>query len=151
MRADPSNQIRTEEKEMTKQLENGQSKSNRSPFAVLACVAALALAGPSKGEALTITGNVGTKYLLTGSAVNVTANAVLKISFETTSPGDNLALCAGSASDFAAGRCATQLNDSGGPGFRFLTIVDAASLNGKHLYIIREVGINPASFSFTIE
>jgi hypothetical protein len=45
----------------------------------------------------------------------------------------------------------TQLNNSGGPGFRFLTIVDAASLNGKQLYIIREVGINPASFSFAIE
>jgi hypothetical protein len=100
----------------------------------------------------TITGTVGSeKYLLTGSAVNVTTNAVLKISFETTTAGENLALCAGSIADFAAGRCATQLNDSGGPGFRFLTIVDTASLNGKHLYIIRTVGVNPASFSFTIE
>ena len=27
----------------------------------------------------------------------------------------------------------------------FLTIVDAASLNGKILYVLREVGINPAS------
>ena len=68
-----------------------------------------------------------------------------------TTAGENLSLCAGSISDFAAGRCATQLNDSGGPGFTFLTIVDAASLNGKHLYIIRTVGINPASFRFTIE
>jgi hypothetical protein len=38
-----------------------------------------------------------------------------------------------------------------GPGFRFLTIVDGASLNGKQLYIIPTVGVNPASFSFTIE
>jgi len=110
--------------------------------------------GATKAQALTLTGTVGgtsTKYLLTGSAVNVSTNAVFKISFETTTTGDNLALCAGTSADFAAGRCATQLNDSGGPGFIFLTIVDAASLNGKQLYIIKEVGINPASFSFTIE
>jgi len=111
----------------------------------------VALVGASKAEALSISGTVGQKYLLTGSAVNVSANAVLKISFETTSPGDNLALCAGSVADFAAGRCATPLNDSGGPGFRFLTIVDAASLNGKHLYILREAGSTPTSFFFTIE
>jgi len=117
----------------------------------LAAVCASVLALASKAEALSISGTVGSKYLLTGSAVNVSANAVLKISFETTSPGDNLALCAGSVADFAAGRCATQLNDSGGPGFRFLTIVDAASLNGKHLYILREVGSTPTSFFFTIE
>ena len=124
----------------------------RATPAAAVCAAVLALVGASKAEALTITGTVGgPKYLLTGSAVNVTANIVLKISFETTSPGENLALCAGSIADFAAGHCATQLNDSGGPGFRFLTIVDAASLNGKHLYIIREVGSTPASFYFTIE
>jgi len=118
----------------------------------LATVCASVLALASEAEALSISGTVGSqKYLLTGSAVNVSANAVLKISFETTSPGDNLALCAGSAADFAAGRCATHLNDSGGPGFRFLTIVDAASLNGKHLYILREVGSTPTSFFFTIE
>ena len=116
------------------------------------CAAILALVGANKAEALSISGTVGsTKYLLTGSAVNVSANAVLKISFETTTPGDNLALCAGSIADFVAGRCATQLNDSGGPGFRFLTIVDAASLNGKHLYILKEVGNTPTSFFFTIE
>jgi hypothetical protein len=44
-----------------------------------------------------------------------------------------------------------QLYDSGGPGFRFLTIIDAAVLDGKQLYILREVGINPATFSVTIE
>jgi hypothetical protein len=115
-------------------------------------VAALVVGGAREAEALTITGTVsGQKYLLTGSAVNVSGNAVLKISFETTTPGENLELCAGSIADFAAGHCATELNDSGGPGFRFLAIVDAASVNGKHLYILKVVGINPASFSFTIE
>jgi hypothetical protein len=116
------------------------------------CAAAVVLGGARVAEALTITGTVsGQKYLLTGSAVNVSANALLKISFETTTPGENLELCAGSIADFAAGHCATELNDSGGPGFRFLTIVDAASVNGKHLYILKVVGFNPASFSFTIE
>jgi hypothetical protein len=54
------------------------------------------------------------KYPLIGSPFNVTGNAVLKISFGTTAAGSNLSLCAGSNSDFAVGRCATQLNDSGG-------------------------------------
>ncbi len=137
---------------MLKKIQKGRSILKRTALATAVCAAALALGGAKEAEALTITGTVGNqKYLLTGSAVNVSANAVLKISFETTTAGENLALCAGSIADFAAGHCATQLNDSGGPGFRFLTIVDAASVNGKHLYILKTVGINPASFSFTIE
>ena len=125
---------------------------NRKAITTMVCAAVLALAGTTNARALTITGTVGAgKYLLTGSAVNVTANAVLKISFETTTAGENLSLCAGSISDFAAGHCTTQLNYSGGPGFRFLTIVDAASLNGKQLFIIKNVVVNPASFSFPIE
>ena|SRR5215831_4499629 len=128
---------------------------NRRLFATAVCAAALVCAIAVNAHALTITGTVGpgagAKYLLTGSAVNVSTNAVFKISFETLTSGENLALCAGTVADFSAGKCATQLNDSGGPGFRFLTIVDAASLNGKQLFVIKEVGINPASFSFTIE
>jgi hypothetical protein len=133
-------------------MQNAQSLLNRKWLAPIVCAAALVFARARNAQASTITGTVGSeKYLLPGSAVNVTTNAVLKTSFETITAGENLALCAGSIVDFAAGRCATQLNDSGGPGFRFLTIVDAASLNGKHIYVIRTVGINPASFSFTIE
>jgi len=124
-----------------------------SALATAICASVLVLGGASRADALTINGSVGpgAKYLLTGSAVDVSTNAVFKMSFETTTPGENLALCAGSVADFASGHCATQLNDSGGPGFRFLTIVDAASVNGKHLFVIKEVGVNPASFSFTIE
>ena len=122
---------------------------------IVVCAAVFVFTGARNADALSITGTVGpgpgAKYLLTGSAVNVTTNAVFKMSFETLTAGENLALCAGSVADFVAGKCATQLNDSGGPGFRFLTIVDAASLNGKQLYVIKEVGINPASFVFTIE
>ena len=126
---------------------------NKRTFA--AAVAAIFLVASARNAMAltTITGTVGStgKYLLTGTPVNVTANAVLKITFETTTVGVNLALCAGSGENFQAGTCGTQLNDSGGPGFTFLTIVDAASLNGKILYVIREVGINPGSFKFTIE
>src|SRR6516225_6694224 len=120
---------------------------NRKLFAMAVSAAALMSAFTGNAHALTITGTLGpgpaAKYLLTGSAVNVTTNAVFKMSFETLTAGENLALCAGSVADFVAGKCGTQLNDSGGPGFRFLTIVDAASLNGKQLYVIKEVGINP--------
>jgi hypothetical protein len=128
---------------------------NRKWFAAVVCGAVLMFAGARDAKAITIIdGTVWAglnKYLLTGSPVNVTGNAVLKISFGTTTAGSNLSLCAGSIADFAAGHCATQLNDSGGPGYTFLTIVDAASLNGKHLFVIRSVGINDASFRFTIE
>jgi len=141
---------------MLKSMKEGRSMVKRTGLAAAVCAALLALGGARKAEAaLTITGTVGpgpgAKYLLTGSAVNVGANTVFKMSFETITAGENLALCAGSVADFVAGHCATQLNDSGGPGFRFLTIVDAASLNGKQIYVIKEVGINPASFVFTIE
>ena len=140
---------------MLKRLLVGRSTLKRTVLATAVCAAVVSVGGASKADALTITGTVGpgpsAKYLLTGSAVDVTTNAVFKMSFETTTPGENLALCAGSVADFVSGRCATQLNDSGGPGFRFLTIVDAAALNGKQLFVIKLVGINPASFSFTIE
>ncbi len=76
---------------------------NRKLFATVVC-AALMFAGADNAHALTFTGTVGpgpaAKYLLTGSAVNVTTNTVLKISFETITAGENLALCAGSVADF---------------------------------------------------
>lgn len=43
------------------------------------------------------------------------------------------------------------LSDSGGPGFRFLTLIDPAMLSGKLLYAIREVGDVPAQFALTID
>jgi hypothetical protein len=125
---------------------------SRTFTAVFAAV--LLLVSTRNAMALTtITGTVGTsgKFLVSGVPVSVTANAVLKITFETTTAGVNLELCAGSGADFEAGTCSLRLNDSGGPGFTFLTIVDAASLNGKFLYVIREVGVTSASFRFTIE
>jgi hypothetical protein len=126
---------------------------NRKSLATIVCAAVLVFAAAGDAHALTvITGTLTSKqYLLSGSPVTVTANTVLKITFETATPGNNLELCAGSASDFDAGTCSTRLSDSGGPGFTFLTIVDAASLNGKFLYVIHAVGTGAASFVFTIE
>ncbi len=88
---------------------------------------------------------------MSGAPVNVSVDTVLKMSFEATTAGINLELCAGGAADFASGTCPIRLSDSGGPGFRFVTIADAASLNGKLIYIIRAVGIASASFVYTIE
>ena len=125
---------------------------NRKLLAAAFAVSTILISSMTNAKAMTITGTVGAKkYLLTGSPVKTTAHAVLKISFETTTPGNNLSLCAGTAADFAAGVCAVRLNDSGGPGFRFLTVIDAADLDGKELFVIQNVGINPASFSVTIE
>jgi len=126
---------------------------NRKSFATIVCAAVLLFAAARNAHALTvITGTMTSKqYLLSASPVNVTANVVLKITFETATPGNILQLCAGTAAEFGAGTCGTLLNDSGGPGFTFLTIVDAASLSGKILYVIHAVGTGAASFVFTIE
>jgi hypothetical protein len=131
----------------------GDSMVSLRVFATVLLLASFIMAGAQQAQALTITGTFTTgKYLLTGSPANSTTHAVLKIAFETTSVGQNLSLCAGTTADFSVGHCATQLSDSGGPGLKFLTIVDAATLDGKQLFIIRNVGINaPASFSVTIE
>ncbi len=102
---------------------------------------------------ITITGTVGSsgKYLVTGMPVNATANAVLKIAFQNNTAGTNLALCAGTDADFAAGHAAMQLSDSGGPGFQFLTIIDVQKIQGKIVYVLRAVGTANASFTINIE
>lgn len=102
---------------------------------------------------VTITGTVGTtgKYLVTGMPVNSQAHVPLKITFENNTGGTNLALWAGTDADFAAGNKGTRLSDSGGPGFRFLTIVDAVTLNSKLLYVQREVGSANSQFTINIE
>ena len=118
-------------------------------------LAAVALLVPVASALATtvITGTVGPagKYLVTAAPVTTTTGAVLKISFEDTTPGTNLALCAGTGSDFISGSCPIRLSDSGGPGFVFLTIVDTPAVAGKIIYVIREVGIAAASFRLTVE
>jgi hypothetical protein len=117
---------------------------------------ATALMVASIGSALattTITGTVEAagKYLVTGAPVTTTTATALKLSFENTTPGTNLELCAGTGSDFIAGTCPTRLSDSGGPGFVFLTIVDTPAISGKIIYVIRVVGTAAATFRLTIE
>ena len=102
---------------------------------------------------ITITGTVGTsgKYLVTGMPVTTTAHTVLKIAFENNTAGTNLALIAGTLAQFSSGTGGTQLSDSGGPGFQFLSIVDTQSLAGQVLFVRRMVGTANAQFVLTIE
>jgi hypothetical protein len=102
---------------------------------------------------VTITGTVGSsgKYLVTGAPVVSQAHTPLKITFENNTGGTNLGLWAGSEADFEAGSTGTQLSDSGGPGFIFLTIVDAADLKGQVLYVQREVGSADSHFTINID
>jgi hypothetical protein len=102
---------------------------------------------------LTITGTVGSsgKYLVTGMPVDTKTHTVLKIAFENNTTGTNLSLCAGSDADFAAGNVGTQLSDSGGPGFKFLTIIDTHQLSGKIIYVLRQVGSAASDFTLNVE
>jgi hypothetical protein len=102
---------------------------------------------------ITITGSVGAsgKYLITGIPVDTKTHTVLKIAFENNTAGTNLALCAGSDADFNAGNPGLRLSDSGGPGFRFLTIIDTSQLSGKVLYVLRQVGSAVSQFTLTVE
>src|SRR5215469_6833085 len=112
-------------------------------------------AEPHKSEALmiTITGTVGSvgKYLVTGIPVDTKANAVLKMSFENNTSGTNLALFAGTNADFESASGGMQLSDSGGPGFRFLTIIDTQQLSGKIIFVRREVGSANSQFTLIVE
>jgi hypothetical protein len=119
---------------------------------LLAGFALLTLAVGSAAAATTIKGTVGVsgKYLVTGAPVSATAG-LLKISFENDTAGTNLELCAGSTADFSSGTCAIQLSDSGGPGFVFLTIIDASNLSGKVIFVRRVVGIAASQFTLTVE
>ena len=102
---------------------------------------------------ITITGTVGPsgKYLVTGMPVNTKTPAVMKISFENNTGGTNLELRAGADADFATGTGGMLLSDSGGPGFRFLTIIDVSLIAGKIIWVHRAVGSAAAAFTLNIE
>ena len=100
---------------------------------------------------LRITGWADPKFLISGMPVLSSGDGVLKMIFENKTPGTNVQLCAGSTEDFAQGKCTMHLSGSGGPGFQFLTIIDAKELSGKSLYAIRAVGTAPTQFVLTIE
>jgi hypothetical protein len=119
----------------------------------IAVLGLLAGAAPRAQAAITLTDTVGPsgKFLVTGVAVNATSPGRIKIVFGNLTAGVNLQLCAGTGADFAAGTCAVSLSSSGGPGFNFLTIVEAPSLNGKILFVKRAVGSANAAFTLTVE
>ena len=96
---------------MFQRVREGRSLLTGRTLASIVCVAALLIGGIRNAQAETvITGTVfGQEYLLTGSPVNVSTHAVLKITFGVTTAGENLALCAGSVQDFEARRCSTPL------------------------------------------
>jgi hypothetical protein len=101
-----------------------------------------------------ITGTVGSsgKQLVTSMPVASQAHIPLKITFESnTGGGTSLTLWAGSVADFEKGNAGTALSGSGGPGFTFLTIIDAADLNGQMLYVQREAGSGNSLFTINIE
>jgi hypothetical protein len=102
---------------------------------------------------LTITGTVGPtgKYLVTGMPVDATTATLLKLTFENLTSGTNLELCAGSVANFNAGTFALRLSDSGGPGFVFLTILDAQKLNGMVIYVLRAVGSANSEFRLIVD
>jgi hypothetical protein len=104
-------------------------------------------------EMFTITGTVGAdgKYLVTGIPVTTETHTVLKFAFENNTAGANLALCAGSDADFSAGMAGITLSDSGGPEFKFLTIIDTHALSGKIIYVLRAVGSADAQFTLTVD
>jgi len=105
----------------------------------------------SQAHALTITDGLNDKFLVTSIPISTKVNTTLKLSFENKTSGTNLSLCAGSAVDFNAKKCATSISGSGGPGFMFLTIVDTKTLAGKHLYVINNGPAKSANFSLTVE
>jgi hypothetical protein len=83
--------------------------------------------------------------------VDTATHAVLKLAFENNTAGTNLSLCAGTDADFSAGTAGITLSDSGGPGFKFLTIIDTHALSGTILYVLREVGSADSQFTLTVD
>ena len=101
---------------------------------------------------ITITGTVGSsgKYLVSGIPVDASAPAVLKFSFENNTSGTNLSLFAGTTAQFT-GTGGTLLSDSGGPGFIFLTIIEAKKLNGNVIFVRRSVGTADSKFTLVVD
>jgi hypothetical protein len=101
----------------------------------------------------TINGTVGAtgKYLVSGLPVETKTQTLLKLAFENDTAGTNLALCAGTVAEFTAGTTGLRLSDSGGPGFKFLTLIDADLLAGKVIYVLRLVGSAVSTFTLTVD
>ena len=101
---------------------------------------------------ITISGTVGSSgtYLVTSIPVNSAVPVLLKLTFENITPGTNLSLVAGTVEDFENGT-GMNISDSGGPGLRFLSILDTGQLDGRHLFVRREVGTADSDFTLSID
>jgi hypothetical protein len=122
--------------------------------AVLITLGLISATISNAGAAVVITGSVGNsgKYLVSGAPIAANKEeGVLKITFETRTPGFNLSLCLGALTDFGSGTCTKNLVGSGGPGFIFLSIVNVAELDGQVFFVKRNVGNGTASFAITME
>ena len=102
---------------------------------------------------IAISGVVGSsgKYLVTGMPIDTSHQAILKIAFENNTSGTNLGLYVGTVAEFESGTGGIQLSGSGGPGFQFLTIVDANKFSGKIIFVRREVGSADSTFTLSLE
>jgi hypothetical protein len=124
---------------------------------LLALFVAIGIVGATignAGAAVVITGTVGStgKYLVSGAPISVKKEeGIIKVTFETKTAGFNLSLCLGTIADFNSNTCASDLVGSGGPGFVFLSIIDIEELNGKVLFVRRNVGSGNATFAITME
>ncbi len=101
----------------------------------------------------TLNGTVapGGAYLVTGMPVSAPAGAFLKLGFENNTAGPNVALVAGTDAQFSSGAGGTHLSDSGGPGFKFLTLLAPHTIEGKVIFVRHVVGTVPATFTLTID
>ena len=102
---------------------------------------------------ITVTGTVGSsgQYLVTGMPVETEMHAIVKLTFENNTAGTNLGLFAGTMAEFTSGAGGTQLSDSGGPGFRFLTIVDTHRLAHRVIFVRRLVGTADSMFTLDVD
>jgi hypothetical protein len=73
------------------------------------------------------------------------------MSFENDTSGTNLSLFAGTNAEFTSGTGGTLLSDSGGPGFVFLTIIEAHKLNGNVIFVRRSVGTADSKFTLVVD
>jgi len=102
---------------------------------------------------ISVSGTVGPsgQYLVTGMPVETEIHAVLKLTFENKTAGTNLGLFAGTMAEFSSGAGGTQLSDSGGPGYRFLTIVDTHRLAHRVIFVRRLVGAADSNFTLDVD
>jgi hypothetical protein len=111
----------------------------------------LLLMGATLCDALTLSGRVDQKSLVTSGVVSSVTPTLLKLRFENRTSGTNLSLCSGTEQEFSEGSCPMQFSSSGGAGSAFLTLVSTAELGGKKIWVKNNGPVRPAIFTLTVE